>query len=59
MQPIDELVIMSGDPAVMENMRVIIAAHVLDFKNGQVTLHYDSDGRIRRVENHLVSYIAK
>jgi hypothetical protein len=39
-----------------ENLRVLIAAHALDFKNGSITIHYDQDGRIRKVENHLVSF---
>ena len=56
MQPIDELVIMSGDPVVMENLRILIATHVLDFRNGSIELHYGPDGRINKVLNHLASY---
>ncbi len=39
-----------------ENLRIMMAAHALDFRNGSITFHYDLEGRIRKAENHLVSF---
>lgn len=39
-----------------ENLKILVAVHALDFKNGSITLHYDSDGRIRKVENIFTSF---
>jgi hypothetical protein len=40
----------------LENLRVLIAARVLSFKNGSITVHYDNDGIVQKVDNYLVSY---
>ena len=39
-----------------DNLKVLVAVHALDFRNGSITLHYDNEGRIRKVENHLISF---
>ncbi len=53
---LDELQIMILDPIVAENLRILLAAHVLDFRQGTIEVAYDDTGRIRRVTNHLVSF---
>lgn len=51
-----ELQIIIADPVAAENLRILLAAHVLDFKSGTVEISYDEKGHIRKVINTICSF---